>query len=51
MAGIKKDIQHLTEYLQDYMAGKEPERPVMGTFEASKLAEVIEILLEKPLII
>ena len=46
MAGIKKDIQHLTEYLQDYMAGKEPERPVMGTFEASKLAEVIEILLE-----
>lgn len=46
MAGIKKDIHNLTEYLQDYLDGKKPERPVMGTSEAAELAAVIEILLE-----
>ena len=46
MAGIKKDIHNLTEYLQDYIAGKEPNRPVMGTPAADKLASEISILIE-----
>ena len=46
MAGIKKDIQNLTEYLHNYRTGKKPERPVMVTKEVDKLVEEIEILLK-----
>ncbi len=45
MAGIKKDVQNLTEYLQNYIAGKKPERPAMGTAAVNKLADEIDILL------
>ena len=46
MGGIKKDIQNLTEYLQDYIAGREPEKPVMSTPAVNKLASEIAILIE-----
>lgn len=46
MVGLKKDIQNLTEYLQDYLAGKEPKRPVLGTPVAEQLASEIAILIE-----
>lgn len=46
MTGIKKDIQNLTAYLQDYMAGKETQQPVMGNPATKNLAAEIEILLE-----
>ena len=46
MGGIKKDVQNLTEYLQDYIAGREPEKPVMSTPAVNKLASEIAILIE-----
>lgn len=46
MAAKKKNIQKLTEYLQAYIAGKNPERPVLETPEEDKLAAEIDILLE-----
>ena len=42
MVGIKKDILNLTVYLQDYIAGKNTEIPVMGTPVVEKLAAEIE---------
>ena len=45
MVGIKKDILNLTVYLQDYIAGKNPEIPVMGTPVVEKLAAEIELLI------
>lgn len=46
MLGTKKDIHNLTEYLQDYIAGKNPKKPIMGTAEANKLASQIAILIQ-----
>lgn len=46
MTGLKKDVINLTEYVHAYIEGMEPEKLVMETPQAVKLAEEIDILLK-----